>query len=117
MLLKINSDNMNLIILRLFIFALISGVFTMLYWVYRESFGRFVDKIFPFPYLREGGNYKYNDGDEELTPEGFIVTIFIMFVMLALIMLIVFEFNLIGGAVSFFLFFPSLFTFFKGSYF
>ncbi|MBF4468042.1 MAG: hypothetical protein ISP01_01420 [Methanobrevibacter arboriphilus] len=92
---------------RLLAFALVYGIFTIFYWVYREPFGKLIDKIFPFPYLRKGGNYKYINGDEELSPEGFIVTIFFLFAILGLVFLSVFEFNLLVFPIVFLLFFPA----------
>ena len=39
----------------------------------RGPISRFLDKISPFPFLREGGNYKYKNFSEEVTIEGQII--------------------------------------------
>ena len=36
----------------------------------RGPIGKFLDKISPFPFLREGGNYKYKNFNDEITIEG-----------------------------------------------
>jgi hypothetical protein len=41
--------------IRIIFVCIIYGIFAVPYLVFWESFGRFVDKIFHFPYLREGG--------------------------------------------------------------
>jgi hypothetical protein len=45
----------------------------------KAPIGKFLDKLFPFPYLRKGGNYKYKDFKKEISYQGQILSIFFVF--------------------------------------
>lgn len=92
--------------------CIIYCIFAVPYLVCWESFGRFIDKIFSFPYMREGCDYNIKNY-ECLTYEGFIVNLLYVMVALSLSFLIGFEFNLIIVAVCFTMLFPAILLFLR----
>lgn len=84
---------------RLFLILIIGLIFELIFRINKDRMGKFIDKTFDFPYLKEGGNYKYKNMYEELSPEGFIINLFIAILVASLTIFTVFEFNLISIAM------------------
>lgn len=77
-------------------------------WFGRGFIGRFLDKISPFPYLREGGSYKYKNASEELTYQGNVLSNSIGAAFILFGIYLVFGFSFFPSL----LFFPLLFPYF-----
>ena len=76
----------------LIILFLISGVLFCTLYFGRVYFRKFIDKITPFPFLREGSSY--NDRHiKNITYEGFVVQTFIMMAIMSIVVLFASEIN------------------------
>lgn len=84
----------------LFFFIFLLGFFTLIWWFSRHYVGKFLDKIFPFPLLREGGKYKYKNFQKDLTYQGQIVYNGSIGIIIFISLFFSFGLNWIGWALS-----------------
>jgi hypothetical protein len=93
-------------LLKVMFYLLLFFIFYLIMWFGRGFIGKFLDKISPLPYLRERGNYKFRNAQEELTSQGMILFLFLNFSVCYLLFLLVFGFDYF--IILFPVFFPSL---------
>lgn len=93
-------------LLKVMFYLLLFFIFYLIIWFSRGSIGKFLDKISPLPYLREGSNYKFRNAQEEVTSQGMILFLFLNFSVYYLLFLLVFGFDYF--MIIFPVFFPSL---------
>ncbi len=91
-------------------------VFLLFIWSGKGLVGRFLDKISPFPFLNEGGSYKYKDFYEDITPKGQILWILFVLIFIDIILLLSFgvywfSLGMIIVSVIFFILFFRMNTF------
>ncbi len=64
------------VLLKVMFFCFVFFIFYFIFWFGRGSIGKFLDKVSPFPYLRDGGSYKFENAQEELTSQATILLSF-----------------------------------------
>lgn len=82
-----------------FFFMIILSLIGIIWWFTRYSFGRFLDNHFSFPLLRERGNYKYKNFQEEFTYQGQAIYAGFAGVILAISVFFSFGLNWVGWAL------------------
>jgi hypothetical protein len=92
--------------LKVMSFCFIIVIIYMFLWFGRGFIGRFLDKMSPFPYLREGGSYKYKNASEELTYQGNVLSNSIGAVLMLIGIYLVFGFTFFPTILIFPFFIP-----------
>nr|WP_302579079.1 hypothetical protein [Methanobrevibacter arboriphilus] len=82
-----------------FFFMIVLSFIGIIWWFTRCSFGKFLDKVFSFPLLREGGSYKYKNFQEEFTYQGQAIYTGFAGVILAISVFFSFGLNWVGWAL------------------
>jgi len=77
---------------------------TLFWWFSRYYFGKFLDKIFPFPLLREAGEYKYKNFQEDFTYQGQALYTGFSGVIIFIPMFLSFGLNWVGWVLLFYFF-------------
>lgn len=83
-----------------FFFMFILAFLGLTWWFSRYYFGKFLDKISPFPLLREGGKYKYTNFQEDFTYQGQALYTGFGGVIIFIPVLLSFGLNWVGWAIS-----------------
>lgn len=81
---------------------------TFILWFGRYYVGKFLDNISPFPFLREGGKYKYTNFAEDMTYQGQILWIDFSVFIACISILLSFGLNWIGWVFALPALFPAL---------
>lgn len=86
---------------------------TLIWWFSRYYFGKFLDNIFSFPLLREGGNYKYTNFQEDFTYQGQAIYTGFAGVIMVISVFLSFGLNWVGWVLFFPFLFPSFIFLFR----